>query len=741
MTLGVPAPLLSLQSTDSLSQSAPSTNLLDSLLSSTDQQSVEEVSLLSSLSPNSGSQSEFQNILDSTSSGMTSSTGAGVDSGESNPGLESSASGLVSQHDKLGSPSSQGGIAALANSPFSQTNPDQGSPPASGASGTSTGTNTGTNAVTGVTGVGQTGGVSSAGTGTSPVGGTGTGTSPVGGTGPGANQASENSTSGAKADAQTATQTPTGQAATSQTSSGQTATGQAPTGQAATASKSAGVSSSASEDASSAAKVSPKPDIIAEIIAGSGQAGPTKGGAKQVLQGQSLASLDATQAKASGPTSAPITGKESNATVGSNAANLKDPTSTSGNSSVPGQSESVNQTKSEGQANKSVITVESSTIESAKTSGLLGDTNAASTNASTNGASVTSTNASTNGASATSPSGTNGTNATGTLTTPTSTSSSHNLDSIVSQGTQSAGQNSSAVAKPDLTQAHANQSTLDQSIQGVDTSGSKNSPSSFQQAFTSARQETSNEPSITPSSDLLPSSNGLSFQNNFENGSFTSNSGSNQSQFSGHVVGNSESAATQLISEPKVEQSLAQSTQLPTGSASNQPTGVVVPGEFSSLLAGVNSNFGELAGSNTPVIQAGTQMAEQMVSVLAPMTSGPSGSHSIVLQLQPEGLGLIRASVITTATSVSIHLTAQTEAGYDTLNKTLDGLQNLLTNGGGLGASVTLARQEDPKDKNAKSSGKSSDLQSTDSLVSVGATDSTNASQLISSDHNVDIEL
>ncbi len=100
-------------------------------------------------------------------------------------------------------------------------------------------------------------------------------------------------------------------------------------------------------------------------------------------------------------------------------------------------------------------------------------------------------------------------------------------------------------------------------------------------------------------------------------------------------------------------------------------------------------------GGNMPTVQSGPQMAQQMVNVLSGLTAGPNGTHSVVIQMQPDGLGLVRAAVTTSPGSVSVHLSADTNEGYSALDKSLPQLQTLLSNGGSFGASVHLSRGQD----------------------------------------------
>jgi flagellar hook-length control protein FliK len=142
------------------------------------------------------------------------------------------------------------------------------------------------------------------------------------------------------------------------------------------------------------------------------------------------------------------------------------------------------------------------------------------------------------------------------------------------------------------------------------------------------------------------------------------------------------------------------------------------------------------------VVQAGPEMANQMVTVLAGLAAGPDGSHSVVLQLQPDGLGLVQASVTTSPGSVTVHLSAQSDAGYDALRQSLPQLQTMLSNGGSFGATVLLSRQYDGADGGKSQSGRGGtnehDSASGDSEVAeIGLI----GNLVNSSDHTIDIHI
>ncbi len=190
----------------------------------------------------------------------------------------------------------------------------------------------------------------------------------------------------------------------------------------------------------------------------------------------------------------------------------------------------------------------------------------------------------------------------------------------------------------------------------------------------------------------------------------------------------------------KPDLSSASNGQLVSQASAGSPTQPVVGQDFVGILAGATASIAPGMSNLQPtgVIQAGPAMADQLVSVLTPMTSGPAGTHSIVLQLQPDGLGLIRASVVTSPGSVTIHITAQTEAGYEALNSTLDNLQSSLSSFAGFGASVTVSHQDNPDNLSGSKKG----TQNGPDALGVASVEEPDQVVSVSTTHNnVDIEL
>jgi len=88
---------------------------------------------------------------------------------------------------------------------------------------------------------------------------------------------------------------------------------------------------------------------------------------------------------------------------------------------------------------------------------------------------------------------------------------------------------------------------------------------------------------------------------------------------------------------------------------------------------------------------AGTPVA-QLVSVLTPLRTTVDGSHQVTLVLQPEGLGVVRATVTVTGQAVAVHLVADTPEARQVLGQSLGELQARLSQDG---ASVSLSLASD----------------------------------------------
>lgn len=182
-----------------------------------------------------------------------------------------------------------------------------------------------------------------------------------------------------------------------------------------------------------------------------------------------------------------------------------------------------------------------------------------------------------------------------------------------------------------------------------------------------------------------------------------------------------------------------QSNQVSTGDFAaalggqlSQPVAPAGGTGFAAMLAG--------AGGTTPTVQAGPQMAQQMVNVLSGLTAGPNGTHSLVIQMQPDGLGVVRAAVTTSPGNVSVHLSAQTNEGFDALNKSLPQLQTLLSNGGSFGANVHLSRQQDWQGNSGSGNSSGRGTAGADEEEAVGAaTGATRTGTM--TDHSIDIHI
>ncbi|MDE3204246.1 MAG: flagellar hook-length control protein FliK, partial [Acidobacteriota bacterium] len=81
----------------------------------------------------------------------------------------------------------------------------------------------------------------------------------------------------------------------------------------------------------------------------------------------------------------------------------------------------------------------------------------------------------------------------------------------------------------------------------------------------------------------------------------------------------------------------------------------------------------------------------QVVSVLTPMLTGAQGTHQISLQLHPEGLGVVDATVTVQAGHITVELRAESATGHQALDAALPQLRQELSGGGGQGATVLLS--------------------------------------------------
>jgi hypothetical protein len=75
-------------------------------------------------------------------------------------------------------------------------------------------------------------------------------------------------------------------------------------------------------------------------------------------------------------------------------------------------------------------------------------------------------------------------------------------------------------------------------------------------------------------------------------------------------------------------------------------------------------------------------VASQLVSVLAPLRSAPSGTQSLTISLHPADLGSVQATVVLHDGMLTVRLVASTPAGAAALHASLPDLQHGLEEGG-----------------------------------------------------------
>jgi flagellar hook-length control protein FliK len=130
------------------------------------------------------------------------------------------------------------------------------------------------------------------------------------------------------------------------------------------------------------------------------------------------------------------------------------------------------------------------------------------------------------------------------------------------------------------------------------------------------------------------------------------------------------------------------SSNLLSNGTGNTPGGATVP---ATTLGGTRDvSFATALANNAAGPETGRGVAEQLVSVLTPLQTTPGGSRTVTLQLQPDGLGSVRAEVSTTDGSVTIRLWADSDAGHAALSSSLHHLETALMDDGVQGATVRL---------------------------------------------------
>jgi hypothetical protein len=95
--------------------------------------------------------------------------------------------------------------------------------------------------------------------------------------------------------------------------------------------------------------------------------------------------------------------------------------------------------------------------------------------------------------------------------------------------------------------------------------------------------------------------------------------------------------------------------------------------------------------ASTAASAAGTDVSNQVLTVLAPLRTGDDGTHSVTLSLQPEGLGNVQAIVTVGGQQLSVSLWADAATGHAALNQSLSQLHAQLSGGTDRHVHVDLA--------------------------------------------------
>jgi hypothetical protein len=99
----------------------------------------------------------------------------------------------------------------------------------------------------------------------------------------------------------------------------------------------------------------------------------------------------------------------------------------------------------------------------------------------------------------------------------------------------------------------------------------------------------------------------------------------------------------------------------------------------------------QIAAAETPGDVADVNLPDQVVSILAPLQSGPDGTHLVTLGLTPEGLGSVQATVMVGPQQVVVNLWADSQTGHAALAQTLSQLNSQLSDESNRRVTVTLA--------------------------------------------------
>ena len=126
----------------------------------------------------------------------------------------------------------------------------------------------------------------------------------------------------------------------------------------------------------------------------------------------------------------------------------------------------------------------------------------------------------------------------------------------------------------------------------------------------------------------------------------------------------------------------------PVAVGSAAPDSAVASASGSGAVAAPGSPAPVLPGSGAAA-PAVAPVHDQVVQVVAPLRTGPDGTYSLTLQLEPQGLGRVVAHVEVAGAQVSVHLTAETAEGHSALSAGMDRLAQSLSRPGSP-ASVNL---------------------------------------------------
>jgi len=141
-------------------------------------------------------------------------------------------------------------------------------------------------------------------------------------------------------------------------------------------------------------------------------------------------------------------------------------------------------------------------------------------------------------------------------------------------------------------------------------------------------------------------------------------------------------------------------------------------------------------------------VTDQVVTVLAPLQTAADGTHQVTLELQPEGMGSVQATVQMGPQQMTISLWTDSAAGHATLTQSLSQLHSQLADGSGRQVNVQLANfgssQPDAQNGSAQfsggrgQSGRAGGSEDSDEAASVAASTTIDTT---GTDRSIDIQL